>query len=304
MDYVLSTNCLTKQFKKQKAVDNVSLHIAKGQIYGFIGRNGAGKTTFLKMISGLAEPTSGDISLFGYSGEERKKVLSRIGVLIEAPGLYPGMTAYDNLKLKCMCVGIKKDGYIDNILQIVGLGDTGKKKVRNFSLGMKQRLGIGIALVGEPDLLVLDEPINGLDPQGMAEVRDILLQLNREMNLTILLSSHILKELSKVATNYGIINEGRLIKEMTSDELAAACNERIEIKLPFPERAVPVLDGLGFKEYKVIDTDTIQVFERLDESGTIAMELAKQDIQIKTIAVTSEAIEDYYLNLTGGAHND
>ena len=304
MNSVLSTSNLTKQFRKQKAVDNVSLHIEKGQIYGFIGRNGAGKTTFLKMVSGLSTPTSGDITLFGYGGSERGKVLSRIGVLIEAPGLYPGMSAYDNLKLKCICVGIKKDGYIENILQTVGLSETGKKKVRKFSLGMKQRLGIGLALIGEPDLLVLDEPINGLDPQGMAEMRDLLLRLNRERDLTILLSSHILKELSKVATNYGIIHEGRLIKEMTSSELATACSERIEIKLPNPEAAIPILDDLKFGKYKVINSDTIQVFERLDESGKIAMELAKNDIHIKTISITSEAIDDYYLNLTGGVYHD
>lgn len=300
MDYVLSTNCLTKQFKQQKAVDNVSLHIAKGQIFGFIGKNGAGKTTFMNMVGGLSTPTSGELSLFGYSGEERKKVLSRVGVLIEAPGLYPNMSAYDNLKLKGMCVGIKKKGYLESILQTVGLENTGKKKVRNFSLGMKQRLGIGMALTGEPDLLLLDEPINGLDPQGMAEVRNLLLRLNREMNLTILVSSHILGELSKIATNYGIIHNGQLIKELTSNELQEACSEHIEIKLPLPGAAVPVLDELGFQKYKVTDANTIQIQERMDESGRIAKELAKKNIWIDTIFVTHNSLEDYFLHLTGG----
>ena len=303
MEYLLSTDGLTKRFKRQTAVDHVSLHVKRGAIYGFIGRNGAGKTTFLKMISGLSTPTSGEISLFGYSGVERKKVLSRIGVLIEAPGLYPDMSAYDNLKLKCICVGINKNGYIESILKTVGLDMVGQKKVKNFSVGMKQRLGIGMALVGEPDLLALDEPINGLDPQGIAEVRDTILRLNHERNITIIISSHILEELSKIATNYGIIHEGRLIKDLTSEELAEECSKRIEIKLDHPELALPVLDRLGFTKYRTVDQNTIQIFERLDESGAINMELAKQNIIVQSITVAGENIEDYFLNLTGGAHH-
>ena len=302
MDYLLSTNALTKRFRKQTAVDHVSLHVKRGAIYGLIGRNGAGKTTFLKMISGLSTPTSGEISLFGYSGGERRKVLSRIGVLIEAPGLYPDMSAYDNLKLKCICVGIDRDGYIESVLKTVGLSAVGKKRVKNFSVGMKQRLGIGMALIGEPDLLALDEPINGLDPQGIAEVRDTILRLNHERNITIIVSSHILEELSKIATDYGIIHEGRLVKELTSEELAAECSERIEIKLEHPELALPVLDRLGFTKYKMVDGNTIQIFERLDESGKINMELAKQGIVVKSIAVVGKNIENYFLNLTGGSH--
>ena len=303
MEYLLSTDGLTKRFKRQTAVDHVSLHVKRGAIYGFIGRNGAGKTTFLKMISGLSTPTSGEISLFGYSGVERKKVLSRIGVLIEAPGLYPDMSAYDNLKLKCICVGINKNGYIESILKTVGLDMVGQKKVKNFSVGMKQRLGIGMALVGEPDLLALDEPINGLDPQGIAEVRDTILRLNHERNITIIISSHILEELSKIATNYGIIHEGRLIKDLTSEELAEECSKRIEIKLDHPELALPVLDRLGFTKYRTVDQNTIQIFERLDESGAINMELAKQNIIVQSITVAGENIENYFLNLTGGAHH-
>ena len=303
MEYLLSTDGLTKRFKRQTAVDHVSLHVKRGAIYGFIGRNGAGKTTFLKMVSGLSTPTSGEISLFGYSGVERKKVLSRIGVLIEAPGLYPDMSAYDNLKLKCICVGINKNGYIESILKMVGLDTVGQKKVKDFSVGMKQRLGIGMALVGEPDLLALDEPINGLDPQGIAEVRDTILRLNHERNITIIISSHILEELSKIAKNYGIIHEGRLIKELTSEELAVECGKRIEIKLDHPELALPVLDRLGFTKYRTVDQNTIQIFERLDESGAINMELAKQNIIVQSITVAGENIEDYFLNLTGGAHH-
>ena len=303
MDYLLSTNCLTKQFKKQKAVNNVSMHIKQGEIYGFIGRNGAGKTTFLKMISGLTYPTSGEISLFGCSGNEMKKMFSRIGTLIEAPGLYPNLTAYENLKLKCLCIGLNKQDYINNLLKTVGLSDVGKKKVKNYSLGMKQRLGIAMALIGEPDLLVLDEPINGLDPQGIAEVRDTIFKLNKERNITIIISSHILEELSKIATDYGIIHNGELIEEMTKEELLSKCCERIEIKLEQPELACAVLDRMKFTNYKVVDKNKIHIFERLDETGNITMELSKENIIIKSIAVESEALEEFFFELTGGAAN-
>lgn len=303
MEYLLSTDCLTKKFKMQTAVDHITVHIGRGEIYGMIGKNGAGKTTFLKMICGLSAPTGGDISLFGYHGSERKKVISRIGALIEAPGLYPDMSAYDNLKLKCICVGIRRKGYIQNILDIVGLGNAGRKKVGQFSLGMKQRLGIGMALVGEPDLLVLDEPINGLDPEGIAEVREILLRLNREKNLTMVISSHILEELSKIATSYAIIDEGRLIKELSRDELDAACSEHIEIRMEHPGLALPVLDALDFHDYRVVDEHTIHIFERLDESGSITMELSRRGVYIHSITVTNESIEDYFLRLTGGVRH-
>ena len=177
-ELLLSTNGLTKQYGHHKAVDKVNLHIKKGAIYGFIGRNGAGKTTCLKMISGLSRPTSGEIEIFGYKGKDLQKVRSRVGCLIEAPGLYGNMTAYENLNIKCKLLGIKKADYVEEILKTVGLEQVGRKKTKHFSLGMKQRLGIGLALVGEPDLLVLDEPINGLDPQGIAEVRDTIQRLS------------------------------------------------------------------------------------------------------------------------------
>ncbi len=300
MEYLLNTNCLTKQFKNCKAVNNVSMSIKQGEIYGFIGRNGAGKTTFLKMISGLTYPTSGEISLFGYSGSDMKKMYSRIGTLIEDPGLYPNLCAYDNLKLKCLCVGINKPDYISNLLKTVGLLDVGKKSIRNYSLGMKQRLGIAMALVGEPDLLVLDEPTNGLDPQGIAEVRDTIIKLNKEKNITIIVSSHILEELSKIATNYGIIHNGTLIEQMTREELLARCCERIEIKLEQPELACTILDKMNFMDYKVVEKNKIHVFERLEEISDIAMELVNQGIKIQSITVASEALEEFFFELTGG----
>lgn len=300
MEYLLTTNSLTKQFKKTMAVNNVSMNIKQGAIYGFIGRNGAGKTTFLKMISGLTFPTSGEISLFGYQGKEMKKMFSRIGTLIEDPGLYPYMSAYDNLKLKCLCLGISKAGYLEDLLKTVGLSDVGKKHVRDYSLGMKQRLGIAMALIGEPDLLVLDEPTNGLDPQGIVEMRDTILKLNKERNITIIVSSHILEELSKIATDYGIIHNGVLIEQMTKDELLGRCCERIEIKLEKPELACAVLDKMHFTDYKVVEKNKIHIFERLDDTGDIAMELAKNNVRIQSIVVNSEAIEEFFLELTGG----
>lgn len=300
-EYLLSTKGLSKCFGHHKAVDHVNLHIRKGAIYGFIGRNGAGKTTCLKMISGLAEPTEGEIEIFGYKGNDLKQMRSRIGCLIEAPGLYENMTAYENIKTKCLFCGIHQKGYIEDILEIIGLSHTGKKKAKHFSLGMKQRLGIGLALVGEPDLLVLDEPINGLDPQGIAEVRDTLSRLQQERNLTILISSHILEELSKLATDYGIIHNGTLLQELTREELMRRCSERIEIVLDESRRAVPILDRLGFTQYQVTDSSHIQVYERLLESAMLNMELSKAGILVKSITITNEELETYFLNLTGGA---
>lgn len=302
-DVLLRTTGLTKRYGRHKAVDQVSLHIKRGAIYGFIGRNGAGKTTFLKMISGLASPTAGEIEMFGRTGKDLRVLRSRVGCLIEEPGLYTNMNAAVNLKIKCKLLGIYKKGYVEELLRIVGLEDCGGKLVKKFSLGMKQRLGIALALVGEPDLLVLDEPINGLDPQGIAEVRDTILRLNEERDMTIIISSHILEELSKMATDYGIIHHGTLLQELTREELMRRCGERMEITLDRPEQAVPVLDALGFRDYQIADKEHIQIYERLDESAKVNMELAKAGIPVKGIMINSEELETYFLNLTGGEAN-
>lgn len=303
MKYLLQTNSLTKQYGRQKAVNAVNIHIRQGDIYGLIGRNGAGKTTLLKMLSGLAAPTEGDFTLYGKSGKEAYLCLSRVGTLIERPGIYPNMSAAENLRVKCLAMGIRKKGEIEEILDIVGLGDTGKKKVKNFSLGMKQRLGIALALVGNPDLVILDEPINGLDPQGIAEIRETLSRLNSERNITFIISSHILEELSKIATHYGIIHDGVLLQELTREELLARCSERIELRTDDTRKACTVLDEIGITEYKVVDADTIHIFERLNDSGEITMALARNQVKTMGITVKNEALEDYYLNLTGGAVN-
>lgn len=299
-ELLLQTRNLTKQYGRHRAVDDVNMHIKKGAIYGFIGRNGAGKTTCLKMISGLSTPSYGEIEMFGYKGKDLQKVRSRVGCLIEAPGLYGNMSAYDNLNIKCKLTGIKKKGYIEELLKTVGLDTVGEKKTKHYSLGMKQRLGIALALVGEPDLLILDEPINGLDPQGIVEVRETIQKLAKERGMTICISSHILEELSKIATDYGIIHNGCLVQELTREELMKKCSERIELTLDNPKQAVPVLDDMGFSSYQAIDKEHIHIFERLGESASLNMELAKAGIPVKGISITSEELENYFLRLTGG----
>ena len=299
-ELLLQTRNLTKQYGRHRAVDDVNMHIKKGAIYGFIGRNGAGKTTCLKMISGLSTPSYGEIEMFGYKGKDLQKVRSRVGCLIEAPGLYGNMSAYDNLNIKCKLTGIKKKGYIEELLKTVGLDTVGEKKTKHYSLGMKQRLGIALALVGEPDLLILDEPINGLDPQGIVEVRETIQKLAKERGMTICISSHILEELSKIATDYGIIHNGCLVQELTREELMKKCSERIELTLDNPKQAIAVLDDMGFSNYQVIDKEHIHIFERLGESASLNMELAKAGIPVKGISITSEELENYFLRLTGG----
>ncbi len=303
MEYTLTTNALTKQYGKLKACNEVSMHLRRGEIYGFIGKNGSGKTTFMKMISGLSHPTSGEITLFGCKGADlhRQNVFSRIGTLIEAPGLYPGMSAKENLRMKCLACGVSDcSKTCDALLALVGLENTGKKSVGGFSLGMRQRLGIALALVGEPDLLVLDEPTNGLDPQGIADMRHILQNLREEKGMTILISSHILEELSKIVTCYGIINEGRLLVELTQQELLEKCRDKICITTELTERASVLLEEMGIRNYQVMDSRTIHVFERHDEICEINRRLVLADIPVAGIVLANTSVEEYYFSLTGG----
>lgn len=302
MDYILTTNELTKTYGKYNAANEVSIHVERGGIYGLIGRNGAGKTTLMKMIGGLSHPTRGSFEIHGRNGETTKQMMPKVGILIEAPGLYPNMTAMQNLTTKAIALGIKDKQYLKSLLEEVGLSNTGKKKAKQFSLGMKQRLGIAMALVNKPELLILDEPINGLDPQGIAEMRSILHHLCYDKGITILISSHILDELSKVATQYGIIHEGRLLEEETKDELFSKCCERLELKTNNISRTLEVLNMMGFSKMEVKD-DAINIYERLNEGGAITIALAKENIQTNEIAVKTDALEDYYFQLTGGNKN-
>ncbi len=299
MEYILKTNLLTKQFRQQKAVDGVSLQIERGAIYGLIGRNGAGKTTFLRMIAGLAQPTSGEIELMGIHSKERgiRDAFERVGCLIEQPGVYKNMSAFENCKLKAMCCGVYSKDYVEEKLTLVGLSDVGNKAAGHFSLGMKQRLGIALALIGEPDLLILDEPINGLDPQGIIEMRDIIHQVNRDQHITVLISSHILEELSKIATHYGIIHEGRLIEQLSSEELMDKCAAKLVVVTDTPEKACMVLDDFGDVDYKVADNQTIYLCNHLDDAADINMALCGAGVAVQSIGKKNESLEDYFIEL-------
>lgn len=225
MEYVVSTSALSKQYGNFQALKELSMHVPKGAIYGIVGKNGAGKTTLIRLLCGLQKPSSGEYRLYGelYSSKQIKKARRRMGAVVESPSVYLDMTALDNIKAQYRILGLPSFEGVTELLDMVGLSDTGKKKVKNFSLGMRQRLGIAMALAGDPDLLVLDEPANGLDPQGIVEIRELLLKLNKERQITVLLCSHILDELSRLATHYGFMDKGRMVKEISAKELEAAC---------------------------------------------------------------------------------
>ena len=304
MEYILETQGLTKVYGTKEAAKDVDLHIREGQIYGLIGRNGAGKTTIMRMISGLSTPTSGSYSLFGKTGYAMGRALRNVGVLIESPGLYPRLSARENLKIKCIGSGVRARGYVEELLKTVGLENTDMKKpAGSYSLGMRQRLGIGLALVGDPKILILDEPINGLDPQGIAEIRQTLLKLRDEKGITIMISSHILDELSKVADCFGIIHEGRLLDEFSSEELHRRCGQYVLIRTDDPEAAARALGGLGIGGVTTETDGTLRVSGHLDETADMARALVGAGVALKEMRLQSLSLEDYYLNVTGGAHN-
>lgn len=304
MEYILTTNNLSKRYGSVVVADKVNLHIRKGEIYGLIGKNGAGKTTVLRMLSGLAIPTSGYYSINGKSGKELSGELSKVGVLIETPGVYPNRSALENLKIKCMALGIYDKNYMKKLLELVGLGKTGKKKVKEFSFGMKQRLGLALALAGNPDILILDEPINGLDPQGIAEIREILLRLSGEKNITILISSHILDELSKIAHSYGIIHEGRLIDEMTARQLEERCGEAIILRTDDNKKAEEILQSCGISNISQMGEDGLRIGDTSLDTSKIVEKLVYGGVGVKEITSRGVSLEEYYLGVTGGRKND
>ena len=302
MDYVLKTENLTKVYGKSKVVNQVSMNVKKGDIYGFIGKNGAGKTTFMRMVAGLAAPTDGRIELFG--SEELEKQRKRMGTLIEHPGLYPHMTARENLEVVRRNLGITDKNVVDDMLEFVGLSNTNRKKVKNFSMGMKQRLGIGISLLRNPDFLILDEPINGLDPAGIREVRELLLKLNQEKEITILISSHILGELSKIATRYGIIRDGVLIEEFGTEELGERCRRCQKLVVNDVERAIGILEEtLHISNYDVPQDGVLRVFECLEETERVNRELISGGVDIKESYLAGQDLEGYFMDLLGGKEN-
>ena len=306
VSYIMQTQALTKTYGKKDAAKDININIREGEIYGLLGRNGAGKTTIMKMISGLTNPTSGTYSLFGKTGAEMKKMMSKVGVLIEQPGLYPGRSARENLIIKCIAMGIdyKKDNYIDSLLKTVGLEDVPEKKsARQFSLGMRQRLGIALALVGDPSMIILDEPINGLDPQGIVDVRHTLEKLRSEKGITIMISSHILEELAKLADSYAIIHEGRLIEQFSNDDLMARCGQFVTIKTTDSSGALKALSGIGITDASVEGEGTIKVSERIDETEKMAAAIVRAGVPLKELCISNMSLEDYYLSITGGGQN-
>lgn len=304
MEYILKTEKLTKIYGGVKAVNEVSMSVRKGDIYGFIGKNGAGKTTFMKMISGLATPTAGSMELFGKSDLEQAR--KRIGTLIEDPGIYPNMTAEENLEIVRRNLGIPERTATREMLEFVGLDSAGKKKVKNFSMGMKQRLGLAVSLIRNPDFLVLDEPINGLDPAGIKEVRELLLKLNREKQITILISSHILGELSKVATRYGIIRDGVLMEEFSAKELEERCRKCQKITVNDVGLAASILEKkLSISHYDVLEGNVLRIFERIEDAAQINRDLITGGVEITESCLSGLDLEGYFMDLleNGGSRN-
>lgn len=302
---VLKTYNITKKYGEQLAVDNVNMTIKKGDIYGFIGKNGAGKTTLIRLITGLIHKSSGEIELLGINEEnELNKARTMVGSLIESPSLYTNMTARENLEVSRLVRNIPGKKCIDEVLELVGLKDVEKKKVKNFSLGMRQRLGIANALMGNPKLLILDEPINGLDPMGIVEIRELLKKINKEKDMTILISSHILSELSELATTYGIISNGKLIEEITAKQLSEKCRQYIDLKVDDTARAVILLEReLGISDYEVLEDSNIKVFSNLDNVGEVNSLLSRSGIIVESISVKGENLEEYFMNKVGGVLN-
>ena len=304
MEYILEANNIEKKYGHFKALNNLSMHIPKGAIYGLIGKNGAGKTTLIRLLCGLQKITSGEYTIYGISNNSRKIVEARkrIGGIIETPSICSDMTAVDNLKEQYKIIGLPSYSRLDEILKFVRLDNTGKKTAKHFSLGMKQRLGIAISLVGNPDLLILDEPINGLDPEGIIEIRELILRLNREKGITFLISSHYLDELSKIATCYGIIDKGRIIKEINKDELEQNFKIRTQINVTNLKECVKYLEEENL-HYKVISNDKVDIYEKLNVSELV-IALSKRNCIVNDFQEKGESLENYYLNLIGGANND
>lgn len=295
---IVETIGLTKKFKHQTAVNAINLHVPKGAIYGFIGRNGAGKSTALKMICGLVKPTSGEIRLFNEAHFDL--AYRSIGALIENVGAYPELSARENMLLKATGLGLNDKEEIESLLILSGLNPKDKKPVKQFSLGMKQRLGIALALLGNPDLLILDEPINGLDPEGIREIRNTILKLNEEKGMTFIISSHILSELDKVATHYGIIKDGELIEEISQKDLAEKCKSYLAMRVDDLKKTTFILEEkLGIKDYEIKEDGELHVFTQ-NNSQMLNTELMKQGIQISQIYYQKQDLESYFLNKVGG----
>ena len=299
MEYVLTTENLSKKYKHGFALNGLSMHVPKGAVYGFVGRNGSGKTTVIRLISGLQTPSSGAYTLFGRTGTERGigKSRRRMGVMFETPSLYLHMTAEENLRQQYRMLGIPSFEGITELLRMVGLSDTGKKKVRHFSMGMQKRLSIAVALCGDPDFLVLDEPFNGLDPQGIVQIRELILKLNREKQVTVLMSGHILEELSKIATYYGFLDKGRVVKEISAKELEASCKKCITAEVSDVKVTARILD-MKSMEYRVLSENTVEIFDEISITQLVHL-LEAEGCELYRVWEREATLEYYYISLVG-----
>ena len=299
-EIICQTTELCKSYKNSHVLQNIDLSIKRGEIYGLIGENGAGKSTLIRILTGLAFQSSGVVTLFGKT-ENLRYERAKIGCTVEMPALYKDMTAKQNLEIQRVQRGIPGKKCIAKTLELVGLDDTQKKKVNDFSLGMKQRLALAVALLGEPEFLILDEPVNGLDPTGIIELRELLKKLAKENHVTILISSHILSELNQLATCYGFLHHGKLLKQITATELSEECKRHIKLKTDDTKKTVTVLEEqLKIKNFSIYPDNFIRVYEKLDETHTISKTLSSNGIVVEEISVQGEELETYFENLIGG----
>ncbi len=303
MNYVIEAASLTKKYKNFKALDDLNLHVPVGSIYGLIGKNGAGKTTLIRLICGLQKVDTGEYYIYGIKNTDKEilNVRSRIGAIVETPAIYENLSARDNIIEELTLLGSPTFDDIDELLELVGLSDVGAKKAGKFSLGMRQRLGIAIALAGNPDILILDEPINGLDPEGIIDIRELILKLNKEKNITILISSHYLDELSKIATHYGFVDKGKMKKEISKDELINKMKHRIVLKVNDAKKIIPYLDSQNIT-YEIENDKTINIFSNIKIPKLIS-DLSKYNLEVIDVLEASETLENYFLNLIGGDDN-
>jgi ABC-2 type transport system ATP-binding protein len=304
MEYCLTAERLSKHYRHFKALEGLSIHVPKGSIYGLVGRNGAGKTTLIRLICGLQSPTSGEYILYGKRNTEKgiTEARRRMGAVVETPSIYSDMTAEENIRQQYQILGIPSFDGIRELLERVGLEDVGKKKAKNFSLGMRQRLGIAVALAGDPDFLILDEPANGLDPEGIIEMRELILRLNRERQITVLISSHILDELSRLATHYGFLDQGRMVKELSAQELESACQKCVRLRISDTKALSQALERVGL-EYKIRSHEEADVYGEVNLSQLI-LDLAKEDCQVFGIQEHNESLESYFMGLVGGGEHE
>ncbi|MFE5317964.1 ABC transporter ATP-binding protein [Paenibacillus sp. NPDC056579] len=302
MSTIIKTMQLTKQYGRQKAVDRLDMNVQQGQIYGFLGQNGAGKTTTIRMLLGLIKPTEGRIEIFGESLFERQKeILRRVGAIVEFSGFYENLTARENLLINAKLMGVHKKSAIQDALEIVGLHREETKRVGNFSLGMKQRLGIARAILHHPELLILDEPTNGLDPMGIKEIRKLIKSLAVERSMTILISSHILYEVEQLADQIGIIHEGRLLEEISFEELRARNRIYLEFQVSNENKAVVLLERhFSITDYEVLDEGNIRVYSHIGEQAKLNRLFVEHDIEVYKIKTSEERLEDYFIKIIGG----